>query len=148
MVVIGLAFLLVGSVRKIAGGEGGIQKFPGAEPQAMDGGLEVRPFFEEKLLAFGLEEEVAGTGGDEHAAAATAFDDSLVDQLLVAFEDGQGVDAIFSGNGADGGEGFAFGEEAVEDHGDDAASKLAVDWLTVIPLEFHRVCCSVAEVLL
>ncbi len=114
----------------------------------MDGGLEVRPFFDEELLAFGLEEEVAGSGGDEHAAAATAFDDALVDQLLVALEDGEGVDAVFGGNGADRGKGFTFLEEAVEDHGDDAAAKLAVDRLTVVPLEFHSVYCSVAELLL
>lgn len=104
----------------------------------MDGGLEVRPFFGEELLAFGLEEEVACSGGNEHAAAATAFDDALVDELLVAFEDGEGVDAIFGRNGPDGRKGFTFGEEAVEDHGDDAAAKLAVDRLTVVPLEFHR----------
>jgi len=94
----------------------------------------VGPVFGEELLALGLEEEAAGSGGDEHAEAAASFDDSLVDELLIALEDGEGVDAVFGGNGADGGKGFSLLKEAVEDHGDDSASKLAIDRLTVVPL--------------
>lgn len=89
-------------------------------------------------MAFGLEEEITGAGGDEHAEAATGFEDALVDELLVGLEDGEGVDAVVGGDGADGGEGFAFVEEAVEDHGDDAAAKLAIDRLSVVPF-VHRV---------
>jgi len=123
-------------------GIGSVEKVGGGETESMDGGLEVWPLFDEELLAFGVEEEVTGSGGDEHTKAATAFDDALVDEFLIALEDGEGVDAIFGGNGADGGKGFTFLEEAVEDHGDDAAAKLAVDRLTVVPLEFHKVRCS------
>jgi hypothetical protein len=124
--MVGILALLRGGLR--------VEEVGGGEAEAVDGGLGVGPVFGEELLAFGLEEEGTGSGGDEHAAAAAGFDDALVDQLLVALEDGEGVDALFGGDGADGGQGFALLEEAVEDHGDDAASKLAIDWLGVVPL--------------
>jgi hypothetical protein len=107
----------------------------------------VGPVFGEELLAFGLEEEVAGSGGDEHAEAAAGFDNALVNELLIALEDGEGVDAVFGGDGADGGKGFSLLKKAVEDHGDDSAAKLAIYRLTVVPLVhcgklLVRYCCS------
>jgi hypothetical protein len=115
----------------------GVEKIVGGEAEALDGGVEMRPVLGEKLLAFGVEQEVAGSGGDEHAKAAAGFDDSLVDQLLIALEDGERVDAVFGGHGADGGKRLTLFEQAVEDHGDDAAAKLAVDRLGVVPLVVH-----------
>jgi len=125
----------------------GSEQVGGGEAEALDGGLEVGPLVGEELLAFGVEEELAGSGGDEHAEAAAGLDGALVDEFLVGLEDGEGVDAIFGGDGADGGQGFTFLEEAVEDHGDNAASELSVNWLGVVPLVHgvgapDRYCCS------
>jgi hypothetical protein len=93
----------------------------------------------EKPLALALQQEDARAGVDEHAAAAPALDELLVHQLLIALQDGEGIDAVFRRDDADGRERIAFFEDAVEDHGHDTVAKLAVDRLPVVPFAVRHV---------
>ena len=72
---------------------------------------------------------------DEHATTSLRLDQSLVHQLLIALQNGERIDPKFGRDIAHGGQGIAFLEHAVEDHGDDAVAKLAVNRLTVVPLD-------------
>ena len=106
-----------------------------AEP--LDGRVDPGPLLGEELLALALQQQVARAGIDEHAAAALALDELLVDQLLIALQDGERIDAVLGRDGAHRRQRIAFLEHAVEDHRDDAVAKLAVDRLTVVPLSIQ-----------
>src|SRR5438477_10197045 len=97
------------------------------------------PFFGKKFLALTLEQKAARAVVDEHAAAAPGFDQAFVDQLLVALQDRERIDAILSRHVAHRGQGIAFVEHTVEDHRDHTIAKLAVNRLTVVPLTVHEV---------
>src|ERR1700675_1712400 len=107
-----------------------------AEPQ--NGCVDPRPFLAKKLLPFALQQQTACAGVDEHAEAASAFDQPFVDQLLIAFQNRERIDPIFGRDIAHGGQRIAFLEHAVKYHGDDAVAKLAVNRLTVVPLTIHH----------
>ena len=66
------------------------------------------------------------------------LDELLVDQLLIALQDRERIDAILGRDVAHRRQGIAFLEHPVEDHGDDAVAKLPVDRLTVVPLEIRH----------
>ena len=68
-----------------------------------------------------------------------ALDQPFVHQLLVAFQNRERIDPIFSSDIANRRQGIAFLEHSVEYHRDHAVAKLAVDRLTVIPLTVHQV---------
>src|SRR5206468_8177407 len=70
---------------------------------------------------------------------STRLDEAFVSQLLVALEDGEGIDPILRRDVPHRGKGIAFLEHAVEDHRDDAVAKLAIDRLAVAPLTVHPV---------
>jgi len=97
------------------------------------------PFFGKKLLAFALQQQIARTRIDEHAQTSLALDKVLVDQLLIALQNRERIDPIFGRDIAHGRQRVAFVEQTVEYHGDDTIAKLAIDWLTVVPLTIHPV---------
>jgi hypothetical protein len=107
------------------------------EPQSLNGLYDTRPLGVQKTLAFVLKQKLAGAGANEHAEAAALFDELLVDEALVAFEDGERIDAEVRGDLTDGGQRVAFAEFSVEHHRHDAVAELAVDGLSVVPVEFH-----------
>src|SRR5882762_7950313 len=101
--------------------------------------VNARPLFAEKLLPFALQQHAACAGIDEHAEASSGLDQPLVHQLLIPLQDREWIDPIFSRNIAHGGQGIAFLEHAVEDHGGNTVAQLAVDRLTVVPFTVHDV---------
>jgi len=108
-----------------------------AEP--LNDGVNARPLFAKKLLPFALQQHAACASVDEHAEASSGFDKPLVDQLLIALQNRERINPIFSRDIAHGGQGIAFLEHAIEDHRDYTVAKLAVNRLTVVPLTIHEV---------
>src|SRR6202521_2422109 len=115
-----------------------VQEFFRPEAEPLNGCVDPGPFFSKKLLPFALQQQTACAGIDEHAKAASAFDQPFVDQLLIAFQNRERIDPIFGRDIAHGGQRIAFLEHAVKYHGDDAVAKLAVNRLTVVPLTMHH----------
>src|ERR1700674_3885732 len=114
-----------------------VQEFWRFQAEPLNGCVDAGPFFSKKLLPFALQQQSARAGIDEHAEAASAFDQPLVDQLLIALQNRERIDPIFGRDIAHGGQRIAFLENAVEYHGDNAVAKLAVNRLTVVPLTVH-----------
>src|SRR6266567_6401223 len=129
--------LLFGS-RRFSAGCDSIQQFLRCQAEPLNGCVDPGPLFREKLLAFALQQQIARAHIDEHAAASPALDKLLVDQLLIAFQNRERIDPIFGCDIAHGRQRIAFLEHAVENHGDDTVSKLAVNRLTVVPLNVHN----------
>ena len=77
-------------------------------------------------------------GRHEHAEAPALFHQPLVDQLLVALEHRQRIEAVLGRHLADGGQRLAFLERALEHHRHHAVAQLAVDRLGVVPLGVDR----------
>jgi hypothetical protein len=101
--------------------------------------VDARPLFGEELLALSLQQHIARTRLDEHTQSPPLLDQFFVDQLLIALQNGERIDAKFGGHIAHGGQRIAVFEHAVENHVDDAIAELAIDRLTVVPLEIHPV---------
>src|SRR6202521_2021840 len=116
-----------------------VQEFFRLQAEPQNDCVDPRPLFAKKLLPFALQQQTACAGVDEHAEAASAFDQPFVDQLLIAFQNRERIDPIFGRDIAHGGQGIAFLEHAVEYHRDDAVAKLAVNRLIVVPLTIHDV---------
>ncbi len=76
-------------------------------------------------------------GFNEHAKTSPLFDELLVDEFLVGFEDSERIDSILGCDIAHRRQRIAFFEDAVENHMDDAITKLAVNRLTIIPFTVH-----------
>src|SRR6185312_5698564 len=107
------------------------------QAEALDGSVDVGPLFGHEALALGLEQQVARAGIDEHAEPAALLDDLLVGELLIGLEHRQRIDAEFGGDVPDRGQGIAFVEYAVEDHGNDPIAQLPIDRLMVVPGIVH-----------
>src|ERR1700686_1591275 len=116
-----------------------VQKFLRFQAEPLNGCVDAGPLFSKKLLPFAPQQQSACAGIDEHAEAASAFDQPFVHQLLIAFQNRERIDPIFRRDIAHGGQGIALLEHAVEYHRDDAVAKLAVNRLTVVPLTIHEV---------
>src|SRR6266849_1148747 len=128
---------------------GGIQQFFRCQAEPLNGCRDPGPLFRKKLLAFALQQQIARAGIDEHAEASLRLDKLLVDQLLIALQNRERIDPIFGRDIAHGRQGIAFFERAVEYHGDDTIAKLAVNWLTVVPVIIHPVfhhCVSYSDI--
>ena len=122
-----------------AAGRCAVQQFFRRQAEPLNGCVDPGPFFAKKLLPFALQQQTARAGIDEHAAASPALDQPLVHQLLIALQNRERIDPIFSRDIAHRGQRIAFLEHAVEDHRDHAVAKLAVNRLTVVPLTVHQV---------
>src|SRR5437016_7255909 len=118
---------------------GSIHEFFRLQTEPLNSCSDPRPFFGEKLLAFGLEQQIARTGFDEHAKTPPTFDQLLVDQFLVSLENGERIDPLLGRDIAHRRQRIAFLEDPVEYHDDDTIPKLAVNWLTIVPLTIHPV---------
>src|ERR1700687_3961756 len=94
MTVMASAFLLVlggirlGGFRRcgICGRPAGrsVQEFFRLQAEPLNGCVDAGPLFSKKLLPFAPQQQSACAGIDEHAEAASAFYQPLVDQLLIA----------------------------------------------------------------
>jgi hypothetical protein len=93
--------------------------------------------FHQKLFAFAFEQQIAGTGFDEHAETSLGFDQLLVDELLIRLQDRERIDPMLGRDITDGRKRVAFVEYAIEYHVDDTIAKLSINRLTVIPLTIH-----------
>src|SRR5258707_10395068 len=131
--------LLLGRIRRLPAGRGRIQQFFRCQAEPLNGCVDPGPLLRQELLAFALQEQVARAGIDEHATTSLRLDELLVDQLLIALQNGDRVDPVLGRDSAHGRQRIAFVEQAVEDHGDDTVPKLAVNRLTVVPFTFHPV---------
>ena len=107
------------------------------ESQTLNGLYDARPLVVQKTFALVGEEKLARAKANEHAEAAALFDELLVGELLVTLEDGERIDAEVGGDLANRGKGVTLAKVTVEHHGDDAVAELAVDGLSVVPVEFH-----------
>ena len=76
-------------------------------------------------------ERLAGADVHVHAAAPPLLDQALVDQLLVALEHRQRVEAELGGDAADRGQRVAFLEHPFEDHRDHPVPQLAAAGLNI-----------------
>src|SRR5260370_914656 len=63
-----------------------VQEFFRFQAEPLNGCVDPRPFFAKKLQPFALQQQTACAGVDEHAEAASAFDQPFVDQLLIALQ--------------------------------------------------------------
>ncbi len=93
-----------------------VQEFFRRQAEPLNGGVDPRPFFGEKLLPFALQQQTARAGIDEHAEASLALDQPLVHQLLIALQNRERIDPIFGRDVAHRGQRIAFLEHAVEYH--------------------------------
>ena len=118
---------------------GGIQQFFWSESEPLDGRVDPGPFFSEKLPAFGLQEQIARAGIDEHAKTSLALDQLLVDQPLICLQNRERIDPLFRRDMAHRRQRIAFLEHAVENHGNDTVTQLPVDRLIVVKLMIHPV---------
>src|SRR5579862_9731865 len=74
--------LLLEAFRGLASGSG-IQEFLRFQAQPLNVGVDSRPLLGQKLLALAFQQQLARTRIDKHAATSLAFDQLLVDQLLI-----------------------------------------------------------------
>src|SRR2546426_5006005 len=116
-----------------------VQEFFRFQAEPLNDGVNAWPLFAEKLLPLALQQQLACAGVDEHAEASSVLDKPLVHQLLIALQDRERVDPVFSSDIAHRGQRIAFLENTVEYHRDHPVAKLAVDWLSVIPFTVHQV---------
>src|SRR6266567_2616287 len=87
MHAIASALLLCGLRRRLA--LCGSQQFFRCDAEPLNRCGDSGPVLREKLLAFGLEQQIARTGIDEHAEPSPRLDQLLVDQFLIGLEDGE-----------------------------------------------------------
>src|SRR5262245_4220681 len=127
---------------RLRGGAAGVQQLLRRQAEALDRRVDPGPLFREELLAFALQEQIARAGVDEHAAPSPPLHESIVDELLVAFQYRERIHPVLGGDRAHRRQRIAFVEDAVEDHRDDAIAKLPVDGLAVVPLSGHLIWCS------
>src|SRR5713226_6250945 len=119
-------------------GCGGAQQFLRRQAEPLDGRVDPGPLLREKPLALALQQQIARAFVDEHAATAPALDEVLVDQLLIALQDRERIDARLGRDRPHGRQRIAFLEYAIEDHGDDTVANLAVYRLTGVPFRIHQ----------
>src|SRR5438105_10388637 len=115
-----------------------VQEFFRFQTEPLNDGVNAGPVFAEKLLPLALQQQFACAGIDEHAETSSALDQPLIHQLLIALQDRERIDPIFSRDIAHRGQRIAFLKNTVEYHRDHTVAKLAVDRLTVIPLTVHK----------
>src|SRR3954454_2303433 len=118
---------------------GRLQQFFRFQTKSLNGRVDPRPLLLEELLAFGLQQQLARSGIDEHAPTSFRLDELLVDELLIALQHRERIDPVLGRDRAHGRQRIALVEHAVENHGDDAVAKLAVNRLAVVPFGFHAV---------
>src|SRR5262245_37327861 len=114
-----------------------VQELLRLEPEALDAARDLRPLLFQEKLALVLQERTSRALGDEHAAPAALLDQLFVDQLLVALEDREGIEAILGRDAADRRQGIAVVQDALQDHRHDAVAQLAVDRQAVVPVGVH-----------
>src|SRR5450755_1077122 len=135
----GMGSALLFRSRRFAAGGDRFHQFVRRQAEALNGCVNAGPLFGEKLLAFAKQQEIAGTGIDEHAETSLFLDKLLVDQLLIALQDREWIDTILGRDVAHGWQRITFVQRAIEDHRDHAVAKLAVNRLAVVPLSIHSV---------
>src|SRR5688572_10974782 len=128
--------------RQRRGGRGrnpveGVQQLLGLEAEPLDAPRDLGPLLLEEELALVLQERAPRALGHEHAAAAALLDELLVDELLVAFQDRQGIQAILGRDAPDRRQGIAVVQHALQDHRHHAVAQLAVDRQAVGPVRVH-----------
>src|SRR5581483_3805555 len=138
---IGSALLLLFLGRQRSRGRlalaGTVQEIFRGQAEAQHGCVNSRPYFREEFLALSLQQQIACTAIDKHPAPPFSLHQSFVNQLLIAFQDREGIDPILGGDIAHGGQRIAFLENSVEYHRDHVVAKLAVNRLIVVPLTVH-----------
>ncbi len=77
----------------------------------------MRPFLVKESFSLAGQEQPARTVAHEHATAAALLDQAFIDQLLVPFENGEGIEPIVCGDRADGGQRIALLQRTLEDEG-------------------------------
>src|ERR1700674_6062826 len=115
-----------------------VQEFFCFQAEPLNGCVDAGPLFSKKLLPFALQQQSACAGIDEHAKAASAFDQPFVDQLLIAFQNRERIDPIFGRDIAHGGQRIAFLSHAVKYNGGGGVQQWGVNRLTVVPLTIHH----------
>src|SRR5438477_3981574 len=131
--------LLLCSLRRRPVGCGRTQQFLRCDAEPLNGCGDPGPLFGKELLAFALQQQIARAGFDEHAETSLRLDKLFVNQLLIGFENREGIDPEFGRNAAHGQQRIPFVEHAVEYHVDDTVAKLAVNRLTIVPFTIHPV---------
>src|SRR5712691_11804311 len=71
-----------------------VQQFFRSQAEPLNGGVDPGPFFAKKLLPFALQQQTACARIDEHAAASSRLDQTLVHQLLIALQNRERIDPI------------------------------------------------------
>src|SRR5690606_25637634 len=115
----------------------GVEELAGIEPEPLDGRQDLRPFLLDEAVALELQELPARSLGHEHAATTPLLDQPFLDQLLVALEHRERVQAVLGRHVAHGRERVTVGQHAFENHGDDAVAELPVDRQVLAPFGVH-----------
>ena len=114
-----------------------LEQFFWIQAEPANGRVHSWPMLVQKFLPFTFYQQIARAGFNEHAKTSPLFDELLVDEFLVGFEDSERIDSILGCDIAHRRQRIAFFEDAVENHMDDAITKLAVNRLTIIPFTVH-----------
>src|SRR5215472_9071416 len=134
-----MASALLCGVRRRPAVSAGFEQFFRFQPEPPDHRVHPRPLVGEKPLAFVREQQVARARSHKHAQTSLALDQFLVDQLLVALQNRERIEAVFRGDISYRWQRIALLQYPVQDHGDDTVAKLAVNRLTVAPFTIHPV---------
>src|SRR4029077_12060054 len=111
-----IASALLFDSRRLPTRNGSGQQLLRRQAEPLNGGVDSGPLLGKKLLALALQQQIASTGIDEHAATSFLFDELLVDQLLIAFQNRERIDPVFGRHVAHRRQRIAFVEHAIEYH--------------------------------
>src|SRR6266516_4652891 len=81
-----MVLALLTCVRRGTARFGSSEQFLRRQAEPPNGRVDRGPLLSKKLLALTLQQQMADAGVDEHAAPAPAFDELLVDQLLIGLQ--------------------------------------------------------------
>src|SRR5205814_10078589 len=76
----------------------GFEQFFSCQAKPLNRRANPRPMLFQKSLAFALKQESACARPNEQAEPAPFFDQLLIDQLLIPFQNGEGIEPIFGCN--------------------------------------------------
>src|SRR5438270_8134391 len=65
------------------------------QPEPLNRFPDPRPLVGEELFPFALQQQIARAGPDEHAQASLLLHEILVDEFLIALQDGDRIDPVF-----------------------------------------------------
>src|SRR5882757_7747850 len=115
------------------------------QAQPLNGGVDLRPLLLEEALPLVLHQGIARPAADEHPQPSPLFHQLLINELLVALQDGEWVQSEFRCHVPDRRQRIAFLQHTFQNHRDHPVPQLPVNRQAVIPLRIHQVLCTLCD---